>query len=148
MINVKELNVNYIEEIKSLFVDIFTNEPWNDDWSDSIQLHEYIMDLIGNRNSLTLGLFEKDELIGLSMGSIIHWYTGTEYYINEFCIKAGTRGKGIGTEFLKAVEQYIKNKQVTHIFLQTERTVPAYKFYKKNDFVEMKDHVSFYKEFR
>ena len=46
MINVKELNVNYIEEIKSLFVEIFTNEPWNDDWSDSMQLHEYIMDLI------------------------------------------------------------------------------------------------------
>ncbi len=111
------------------------------------RLRRNVIFIIGNRNSLTLGLFEKDELIGLSIGSMIHWYTGTEYYIQEFCIKAEKQGKGIGTEFLKAVEQYIKNKQITHIFLQTERTVPAYNFYKKNDFVEMKDHVSFYKEF-
>lgn len=41
---------------------------WNDDWSDETQLCEYIMDLIGNRNSLTLGFFEDGELIGLSMG--------------------------------------------------------------------------------
>ena len=67
MKELKELNIKSIEEIKSLFAEIFTKEPWNDDWSDLAQLHEYIMDLIGNRNSLTLGLFKNDELIGLSM---------------------------------------------------------------------------------
>ena len=51
---IRELNISYIEEIKSLFFDIFTKEPWNDDWSDKNQLHEYITDLIGNRNSLSL----------------------------------------------------------------------------------------------
>lgn len=71
---IKQLGIEYIEEIKSLFVEIFTNEPWNDDWSDSKQLSEYIMDLVGNRNSLTLGLFENNKLIGLSMGSIMHWH--------------------------------------------------------------------------
>ena len=51
MRELKEININNIEEIKSLFAEIFTKEPWNDDWSDLTQLHEYIMDLIGNRNS-------------------------------------------------------------------------------------------------
>ncbi|WP_330548439.1 GNAT family N-acetyltransferase [Anaerostipes caccae] len=51
MKELKELNIKSIEEIKSLFAEIFTKEPWNDDWSDLAQLHEYIMDLIGNRNS-------------------------------------------------------------------------------------------------
>lgn len=147
MRELKEININNIEEIKSLFAEIFTKEPWNDDWSDLTQLHEYIMDLIGNRNSLTLGLFENDELIGLSMGSIMHWHIGTEYYIFEFCIKTEYQSKGIGTEFLQAVEQYAKNKEITHIFLQTERTVPAFNFYKKNGFIELKDHISLFKEF-
>ena len=53
----------------------------------------------------------------------------------------------IGTDFLQAVEQYAKSKQVTHIFLQTERTVPAFNFYIKNGFIELKDHISLYKEF-
>ena len=147
MRELKEININNIEEIKSLFAEIFTKEPWNDDWSDLTQLHEYIMDLIGNRDSLTLGLFENDELIGLSMGSIMHWHIGTEYYIFEFCVKEQYQSKGIGTEFLRMVEQYAKSRQITHIFLQTERTVPAFNFYKKNGFIELKDHVSLFKEF-
>ena len=143
----RELSNKDINEIKQLFCDIFTNEPWNDDWSDEQQLHKYITDLIGNRNSLSLGLYECDELIGLSLGSIMHWYTGTEYYIFEFCIKTEKQGKGAGTAFLKLVEEYVKSKQITHIFLQTERTVPAFEFYRKNGFTELEDHVSLYKYF-
>ena len=139
--------MEYLEEIKSLYAEIFMNEPWNDDWSDEAQLHQYIVDLIGNRNSLTLGLFENNKLIGLSMGSIMHWYTGTEYHIFEFCIKNEKQSKGNGTAFLRKVQEYLKCKQVTHIFLQTERTVPAYDFYKKNGFIELKDHVSLVKDF-
>lgn len=144
---VRDLSIDDIKEIKRLFSDIFTNEPWNDDWSDEVQLHEYITDLIGNRNSMSLGLYDGDELIGLSLGNIMHWYTGTEYYIFEFCVKTEMQGKGIGTDFLKQVEEYARSKQITHIFLQTERTVPAYEFYRKNGFAELTDHVSLYKYF-
>lgn len=80
------------------------------------------------------------------MGHIRHWYTGTEYYVDEFCIKREKQGIGLGTEFVKQVEEYIKTKGMTQIFLQTESYVPAYHFYQKNGFVEMKTHVSFYKE--
>lgn len=146
MIILKELSIEYIEEIKQLFVEVFTNEPWNDDWSDPKQLHEYLIDLIDNRNSMTFGLYEDDYLIGLSMGSILHFHNGTEYYIFEFCIKEEKQGKGMGAEFLKKIEDFIKEKQVSIIFLQTERTVPAYGFYKKNGFVELNDHISLYKD--
>lgn len=78
--------MNELEEIKDFFREIFMNEPWNDDWSDDEQLTNYILDLSGNRNSLPLGLFENNELIGFSLGNIIHWCAGTEYYIYEFCI--------------------------------------------------------------
>lgn len=102
MIEVRELNINQIEEIKSLFAEIFTNEPWNDDWSDTVQLHAYIMDLIGNQNSLSLGLYDDNQLIGLSLGNIIHWCTGTEYYIFEFCIKTDRQGKRSRNRVLEA----------------------------------------------
>lgn len=148
VILIKKLSVDFIEEIKTLFAEIFTNEPWNDDWSDENQLHNYILDLTGNRNSLAIGLFEDDEFIGMALGSIKHWYTGTEYYIDEFCIKSQKQGKGIGTKFLAMVEKFVEEKGISHIFLQTERTVPAFEFYKKNGFTELCDHVSFVKEFR
>ena len=148
MLYIKELSVSSIEEIKTLFAEIFTNEPWNDDWSDENQLHNYILDLTGNRNSLAIGLFEDEEFIGMALGSIKHWYTGTEYYIDEFCIKSQKQGKGIGTKFLAMVEKFVEEKGISHIFLQTERTVPAFEFYKKNGFTELCDHVSFVKELK
>ena len=141
----RKLDTDNFDRIKKFFVDVFTNEPWNDDWSNEEQLKGYIVDLIDNVNSLTLGYFIDDEMVGLSMGYIRHWYTGTEYYIDEFCICRNKQGMGIGTNFLKAVEQYIMNEGMTHIFLQTERTVPAYNFYKKNGFFELEEHVSFAK---
>lgn len=142
----KQLNINDIDIIKDFFVDVFTNEPWNDDWSSEEQLHNYILDLSGQSNSLTLGFFEKGEMVGLSMGHIRHWYTGTEYYIDEFCVGRSKQNLGIGTSFLKSIEGFIISKGMTQIFLQTERNVPAYHFYKKNNFYELPEHVSFAKK--
>lgn len=142
----QELDISKIDMIKNFYVDIFSNEPWNDDWSNEKQLHGYIIDLIGNANSLTLGYFTNSEMVGLCMGHIRHWYTGTEYYIDEFCISRNKQGIGIGTKFLKDVERYIVDKDITRIFLLTERTVPAYHFYKRNYFVELSEHVSFTKK--
>lgn len=142
MTRVKELTIENIEEIRSVFKAVFTGDPWNDDWSDEKQLSDYIKDLIGNPNSLTFGLLEEDELIGLSMGNIRHWYSGTEYYINEFCINTKIQGRGLGTYFIKCIEEEIKERGVIQIFLQTERSVPAFQFYRKNGFLEMTDQVS------
>lgn len=142
----KKLCIEDIEKIKSFFVSVFTKEPWNDDWSDEEQLHAYILDLIGNRNSLTLGLFEEDTMVGLAMGSIKHWYEGTEYFINELCIKQEEQGKGFGTQFLTQIEKYVKAEGIVNIFLLTEKNVPAYTFYQKNGFHELHNNVAFYKE--
>ncbi len=145
-IELRELNIEGIEEIKTFFVDIFTKEPWYDDWSNKEQLHAYIIDLIGNKNSLVLGLFENNDMVGLTMGSVKHWYTGTEYCVDEFCVKREEQGRGLGTQFLEAIEAYIKSKGMTQIFLLTERNVAAYYFYKKNGFVELENHVSLFKK--
>lgn len=142
----RELSIHNIEEIKSFFVNVFSKEPWNDDWSNDNQLHSYIKDLIGNNNSLSLGLFENNTMVGLSMGHIRHWYSGTSYFIDEFCIKTELQGKGSGSKFLQEIEQFIKTKGIVQVFLQTERTMPAYQFYKKNGYTELRDHITFVKE--
>ena len=142
----KRIGIDQKEEIKKLFVSVFTIEPWNDDWSDESQLDSYIEDLIGQGYSLTYGLYDGDELIGMSLGYIKHWYTGTEYYIDELCIRTDRQGAGTGTFFLSEIEKAIKELGLKQIFLQTEAHVPAYEFYKKNGYIELEGHVSFAKE--
>lgn len=134
------------EIIKAMFAGVFTKEPWNDDWSDERQLDGYITDLIGQSNSLAFGLFEGEQLVGLSMGSIKHWFSGTQYCIEEFCIDRDRQGRGLGTFFLREIEKEIRELGMTQIFLQTGSDVPAYDFYKKNGFRELPEHVSFFKQ--
>lgn len=132
----KKLSINDKEAIKELFTGVFTGEPWNDDWSDSEQLDLYIEDLCGQGYSLTFGLYDGGELIGISMGDIKHWFRGTEYLINELCIKTDRQGTGAGTFFLTEIEKAVKEMGIKQIFLLTGRDVPAYNFYKKNGYVE------------
>ena len=107
--------------ILKAYDNVFMNEPWNDDWSNEEQLDEYMLDLSGNRNSLAIGLYDAEELVAVSLGSIMHWCTGTEYYIYEFFVTRERQGKGLGTEFIKDIIEYVKKLDVNHIFLQTER---------------------------
>ena len=145
LFQLRRLGAEETEAIKELFLSVFTAEPWKDDWSDQEQLDAYIHDLTGQSNSLAYGLYEGGELAGVSMGNIRHWFTGTEYYIDELCIRPDRQGQGLGTLFLKEIESAVRDLGMTQIFLQTESTVPAYGFYRKNGFIELKEHVSFAK---
>lgn len=133
------------EEVKQFFFDVFTKEPWNDDWSNAQQLDSYIVDLIGNQNSLTLAFCDKDNMVALAMGHIKHWYSATEYYIDELCVKTEFQGQGVGGQFVAAIEDYLKQHDIKAIFLLTDRDVPAYDFYRKHGFEEHKSNVAFAK---
>lgn len=142
----KKIGTRETAAVKALFTDVFTAEPWNDDWSDRQQLDLYLQDLMGQSNSLTYGLFEGPALVAVSMGRVKHWYSGTEYCIDEFCVRGDKQGQGVGTCFLEAIEQDIRTQGMTHLFLLTENDVPAYGFYRKNGFSELKTSVAFAKQ--
>ena len=145
MYAIKQLGVKDREAIKELFVSVFTGEPWNDDWSDREQLDLYITDMIGQNYSLTYGLYDGDELTGISLGYIKHWYSGTEYIINELCVRTDRQGQGAGTFFLSEIEKSVKELGLKQIFLLTDSNVPAYEFYKKNGYTEQTTNVAFAK---
>lgn len=143
---IKELNIADIENIKTVILDTFSREPWNDDWSDKDQFHSYILDLIANPNSLSLGLYENNELIGVSLGRIKHWYTGNEYWIDDLAILPKTQGRGCGSKFIDLIEDYIKAKGFVGIVLFTEKEIPAYHLYVKKGFEEKSKRVFFEKK--
>ena len=134
-----------LEDIKVLFREVFTGEPWNDDWSDDHQLTMYITELVCPENSLTFAMEENGRLIALSMGRIRHWFSGAEYYIDELCVRTDLQGRGIGSLFTESIENALREMGIHHIFLQTGRNMPAYGFYQRRGFTELKDQVSFIK---
>jgi len=133
------LEPGYHEEMKKLFLDVFSNEPWFDKWERN-QLDLYMKDLTENTNSLSFAIFdENEELIGCSLGYIFNWWQGREYFIKEFFISRKNQSQGAGSTFLTLMKEKLRDEGVQHITLATEKTVPAYHFYQKNGFTVLED---------
>ncbi|HEM4151084.1 GNAT family N-acetyltransferase [Streptococcus suis] len=142
----KELTVADLEMVKQIFLSVFSQEPWNDDWSDKEQLDCYIGDLLGHPRALGFGLFDQEKLIGLSLGYIRFWYEGTEYRIEEFCISRDYQGQGHGARLLADIEKQLADRKIVLILLQTERNLSAYSFYKKCGFLALEEDVTMVKK--
>lgn len=143
---IRELKMQDSKDVEGMMLKIFSVEPWNDDWSDREQLRQYVQELMGNRNSLSFGLYEDGGLIGISLGRIKHWCEGTEYWIDEFGILPGKQGAGMGSAFLAGIERCLTERRIFEIVLLTDRDVPAYWFYRKNGFGEIAGNVFFAKK--
>jgi aminoglycoside 6'-N-acetyltransferase I len=138
------LDETYLPQMAELYKNAFNGEPWNDDWSDPVQLNEYIKEISGGYNALNYGLVIDGRLAAMSLGMIRHWWEGTNYNIEEFCVAPDLQGQGTGSRFLRLIENDIREKGLAGIFLQTDNDKPSYRFYMKNGFKELNSHVSFY----
>ena len=139
------LDAGCLPEMAELYKTAFRGEPWNDDWSDPVQLNEYVKEISGGYNALNYGLLIDGKLAAMSVGMIRHWWEGTNYNIEEFCVSPKLQGQGIGTRFMQMIENDIRQQGLCGIFLQTDSDKPSYRFYQKNGFKELDSHVSFYK---
>ncbi len=139
------LGIKDVDAVQTLFQEVFTQPPWNDDWSDTAQMRRYMLDLLEPKGSLCFGLYGQGSLLGLSLGRVLHWYSGTEYHIQEFCIKTREQAKGLGGEFLVRMQTLLLQQDIKSIVLATDRTTSAYGFYRKQGFVELADHCFLYK---
>lgn len=146
--DIRLMSIADLEAIKYVIRETFSRPPWNDDWHDEQQFHAYILDLIDNKNSLSLGLYEQDRLLGVSLGRIKHWYTGTEYWIDDLAILPQYQGHGYGSKFIDMMEDFLIRKDIAGIVLFTERDIPAYGLYRKKSFEERSERVFFEKRLR
>ena len=139
------LDESYLPQMGELFKNAFAGEPWNDDWSDPVQLGEYIREISGSYNALNFGLVSDGKLIAMSVGMIRHWWEGTNYNIEELCVAPEYQHQGLGGRFMSMIEQEVKDRGFCGIFLQTDNDKPAYEFYHKHGFKDLGAHVSLYK---
>ncbi len=67
---------------------------------------------------------EKDRVIAY-LSVEVHREGPTFLYLDDFCVEAGHRGKGIGTELLSCADDYAKELNILHIVLHVESSNTA-----------------------
>ena len=148
-ISLKRVGASELDGVKQLIYDAFTVEPWFDDWSDSEQFRRYILDLACARNSLSIAGYDEDgALVAASLGRVVHWYEGTQYWIDDFAVAPGAQRRGVGSAFMSALGDYLITRGITGVGLLTDRNIPADFFYRKNGFREVPNRILMTKELK
>ena len=133
------LNTNLLDDCVDLFINTFSKKPWNDVYESRSQVVTFFENHLKNNYFLGyVGLID-EEVVALSLGMKKPWIKGMEYYIDEFCIKFELQGKGIGSKFIKMIEENLKLQGMNGIILNTERNYPSQTFYEKNGFEVIED---------
>lgn len=134
-----KIEKNRLDECVDLFIETFSQEPWNDVYESRHQVVTFFENHMKNNYFVGYAGVIDNQVIALSMGMKKPWINGMEYYIDEFCIKAALQGKGIGSKFIELIEADIKSQGMNAMILNTEKDYPSRTFYEKNGFQVLKD---------
>ncbi|GEK34642.1 GNAT family N-acetyltransferase [Kurthia sibirica] len=145
--NIRPLTAEDLSACTELFLKVFTQPPWNDQWTSTEAARIYLEEYSHNPVFLGFILEENNCIVGASFGNTRSFYTGVEYCISEYFIDDRVQHSGYGTFFMQQIEKELIKKDIHIIALHTERDTPAEKFYAKLGFTASDMNIFYYKVF-
>lgn len=122
-----------LEECTNVFVHVFNQAPWNDEWT-TVKAFQYLNDFVNTPGFLGIVAEDGEEIIGFVFGVRKRWWSGDEFFVHELCVSTEKQHMGIGTSLLKYLEAQLELIGVKNIVCLTDRGTPAELFYEKNGF--------------
>ncbi|WP_438315607.1 GNAT family N-acetyltransferase [Sporosarcina sp. FA9] len=119
-----------------LFINVFNEEPWNDNWSEGVA-KQYLLDYTNTPGFMGILAVKEEVIIGFIFGAHKVWWSGNEFFINEMCVSTEIQKTGIGSILLNYLLKKLDSEKVSNLSLLTDRGIPAEAFYKKNGFMEI-----------
>ena len=121
----RELTQDTLNEAAALFVQTFNTEPWNDAWTQESACRR-LSRMLEIKDSFGLCLYEGGQLCGIALGNEEIYYDGPEFWIKEFAVAQGHKGKGLGSNMMEELIRRLRERGVKRICLltmpgQTER---------------------------
>ena len=138
----RDLTPTELEEAAALYMDTFNTEPWNDAWTRESAVAR-LGRILDTPKFFGLCLYEADALCGIVLGNEEVYYDGPEFWIKEFAVAQGHKGKGLGGAMMEELKVRLKARGVNRICLltmpgKTERFYQHHGFDTKADNVIMK----------
>jgi aminoglycoside 6'-N-acetyltransferase I len=75
----------HLKECADLFISVFSNPPWNEDWEIESALNR-LEDLYDMPRQHSILAIVEDQIIGFAIGYVERWYQGKSFYLKEICI--------------------------------------------------------------
>jgi aminoglycoside 6'-N-acetyltransferase I len=140
MITIRDFRPDDFDGCTKLFIQVFRQAPWNDDWSlERAKL--YLRDIVMLPNFYGVVAQNESEIIGMCWGHIKRWWVRDEFYVDEMCVASERQRQGIGQQILIYAKQKLGEQDVSELTLLTARDSAAESFYQKQGFVVLKNLV-------
>ena len=144
-LQIRRMEKEDIESCTELFIQAFAREPWKEN-HEALTVRTYYKNFMENPAFIGYVAEIGGKILAVCIGMSKPWMKGIEYYLDLLCVDWRWQGKGIGSLFLEKVQQELEKDGIHGVLLSTERTYPAYEFYKKNGFQEIEGIVLMGKE--
>ncbi|GMA69562.1 hypothetical protein GCM10025879_08080 [Leuconostoc litchii] len=87
-----KLKEKHIDEVASLYIDVFSREPWNEK-NDFKEIRLYIERMLILNSNQSFLYIENEQIIGVALGFVKPWYKGEEYILDTFLIHPDSQKK-------------------------------------------------------
>jgi len=122
-------------ECAKLYVEVFRNPPWNEEWSLE-EASERLSDMYNIPKPIAIKATHNGNLCGFLMGRLQKWTGETNCDIEEFCISNSMQRKRIGSLLMTQLEETLKIMKVSGVLLITQKNSVPFSFYSSLNFVE------------
>lgn len=146
-ISMKKFTVKDTDKCSELFKEVFSAYPWYDSWVSFEQTKNYLMELIENPVFEGFVAYEGSNIVAVCFGHRRSWWTGREFFIDEFYVRNESQGNGIGTKMLNYVKENLIKENYVRLLLLTNKGIPAEEFYIKNGFYNNQNRTVMVKKF-
>jgi len=118
-----------------LFVKVFSQPPWEDQWPSEERAGEYLSDIVGTPGFEGYVAYEGRRILGLCFGHRVRWWAGDEFYLDELCVDSDVQRQGIGTELMNHLWRRLARQGIQVVVLLTQRNTLAEAFYARQGFL-------------
>jgi ribosomal protein S18 acetylase RimI-like enzyme len=118
-----------------LYVATFRDPPWNETWNEE-DAFERLSDFLACPKSIAIKAECDGVLCGFLLGESQQWNGASFYYLKEICVANNAQRKGIGKNLMQKLEEILREKGISRIYLLTQREGIPSRFYSSLGFIE------------
>lgn len=130
----RRFNWKDLDECATLFKNVFSADPWFDEWVSLDQSRNYLNELVENPVFEGFVMCEDSRIVAVCLGHRRSWWMGKEFFVDEFFVETGRQGNGIGTKTVDFLVDILREEGYVRLTLLTNKNIPAETFYLKNGF--------------
>lgn len=130
---IREVKEQDLQPLAELFVSVFEQEPWNEDWKVA-WAYERLSLIFKSHRFYGYMAIENQTILGGLFSRLGSYRGRLELEIVEYYVSSGHQRKGLGSALLKQLKSTAQIDGITCFVLQTDKDTYAKDFYIKHGF--------------